>query len=101
MACFNADTISIPEARDRIYQLINDYEMPQEVYDKLTAIADGMYRKFNGRKAPRFSRHMTRDIGDQVRLYAAEYPERAQQQIAEQFGINAGRVSEALAGEKW
>jgi hypothetical protein len=39
-------------------------------------------------------------MAEEIRLYAAANPDLHQQDIANHFGVNVGRVSEALHGDR-
>lgn len=48
------------------------------------------------RRAPVSSRKVGYKLAIEIRRFANDHPEWSQQKIAHYFGINAGRVSEAL-----
>ena len=52
-------------------------------------------------KRERRARRMTQALADEIRRYRAANPQITAAAIAEHFGVNNGRVSEALNGEKW
>jgi hypothetical protein len=43
---------------------------------------------------------VTAEIAEEIRQYAAANPDLHQQDIANHFGVNVGRVSEALHGDR-
>jgi hypothetical protein len=49
-------------------------------------------------RAPTSSPRMTRALSRKLRRDALAHPEKTQQQIAEPYGVNGGRVNEALNG---
>lgn len=59
-----------------------------------------MSREKVSRRSPARSIRMTKELGDQIRLTAKKNPDLPMQDIANYYGVNAGRVSEALKG-KW
>lgn len=82
----------IPAIRDRLRKLADEHGI-----DELHDLADQMYRKSAGRKrAPMRSPKLTPELAEDIREYAAANPNAHQQDIAEHFGVNHGRVSEAL-----
>ena len=83
--------LSIPEVRNRLRELADEYDI-----DELHDLADQMYRKSAKKRAPVRSPKLTPEIAEQIRQYAAANPEAHQQDVAEKFGVNHGRVSEAL-----
>ena len=64
--------------------------------DELNELADQLYRKQPATRAPRRNPVVTPAVAAQIRAYAAANPNAHQQDIAEKFGVNHGRVSEAL-----
>lgn len=87
--------MSIPEVRDRLRELA--VELDEE---ELAELADQLYRRQAGKRAPRRSPVVTAEMAEEIRQYAAQHPDAHQQDIAEHFGVNHGRVSEALNHER-
>lgn len=83
--------MSIPEARDRLRQLAEIHGI-----EELAEIADAMYRRSPTRRAETRSPRVTDEMAEEIRDFAAENPDLHQQDIANHFGVNVGRVSEAL-----
>lgn len=81
----------IPAVRDRLRELANEHGI-----DELNDLADQMYRKPAKNRAPVRSPKLTAKMAQEIRDYAAANPKAHQQDIAERFGVNHGRVSEAL-----
>ena len=91
---------NIPEARARLEALRNRAGSVS-VRNELTAIIDMLKRQaIKPRRSPIQSVPMTAFIGASIRSIAAAHPNYSNQTIADRFGVNSGRVSEALAG-KW
>jgi hypothetical protein len=67
---------------------------------RLIELADMLKRNPRNMQSPRKSLKMTTELGDKARDLHEADPTLSQVEIAEQLGINPGRVSEALAG-KW
>ncbi|MEG8219726.1 hypothetical protein OSJ57_03705 [Sphingomonas sp. HH69] len=84
----------IPALRDRLRELADEHGI-----DELHDIADQMYRRSHTRRAPTRSPKLTPDMAQKIREYKAENPNAHQQDIAQVFGVNHGRVSEALEGQ--
>jgi hypothetical protein len=87
--------IRIPIARDRLRELADLHEMPE-----LRDIADAMYRRSATRRAQTRSPKLTPKLAEKIRQYAAANPDLHQQDIANHFGVNVGRVSDSLHGDK-
>jgi hypothetical protein len=83
--------MSIPAARARLRELADEHDI-----DELRDIADQMYRKTAKKRAPKRSPKLTPAMAKKIRDYKAAHPDAHQQDIAEHFGVNHGRVSEAL-----
>jgi len=50
--------------------------------------------------APPAARRMTKQLAADIRSHAREHPTWTQMQIAKKFGVNPGRVSEAIRGKR-
>jgi len=86
-----ANKLGIPGVRDRLRELADEHGI-----DELHDLADQMYRKSAKKRAPIRSPKLTPELAKKIRKYAAANPDAHQQDIAEKFGVNHGRVSEAL-----
>lgn len=84
----------IPALRERLRKLAKQHGL-----DELNDIADQMYRRAHTRRAPTRSPKLTPELAAEIRDYAAAHPKAHLQDIGEQFGVNHGRVSEALNNE--
>jgi len=83
--------MGIPAVRDRLRELADEHGI-----EELNDLADQMYRKTGKKRAPRRSPQLTPEQRAAIRQYKADHPDAHQQDIAEIFGVNHGRVSEAL-----
>lgn len=91
---------NVPRAREILAEAL-EFNMDSEVRTRIEAAMQEMYRDYSlGRKAPHQSSPVTDDVKRMVRMYARTYPDITQQQIAQKFNINAGRVSEILTGKR-
>lgn len=84
----------IPALRERLRKLAGEHGI-----EELNDIADQMYRRAHTRRAPTRSPKLTPEMAQNICDYAASHPKAHLQDIAEQFGVNHGRVSEALNNE--
>lgn len=82
---------TIPQLRKRLRELAE--ELGQE---ELSVIADELQRNPAARRAPRKSNPFTAEMAEQVREFARDHPDWHNQEIADHFGVNPGRVSEAV-----
>ena len=83
--------LGIPAVRDRLRELADEHEI-----EELHELADQMYRKSAKKRAPIRSPKLTPEMAKDIREFASANPQAHQQDIAEKFGVNHGRVSEAL-----
>lgn len=90
----------VPAARELLQQAL-EFEMQDEARTLIADALDLMYRDYSlGRKAPKQSAPVTDEVRSLIRVYAKTYPDMTQQQIATEFNLNAGRVSEILTGKR-
>lgn len=90
----------VPKARELLMQA-QEYEMQDEARTLINEALELMYRDYSlGRKAPRKSDPVTAQLRHVVKMYAKAFPEMTQQDIAEKFNVNIGRVSEILRNVK-
>lgn len=68
---------------------------------KLHQLADDTYRNPAVKKAAPTARKMTDDLAFEVREYARDHQTMSNRQIGRHFGIDGGRVSEAMNGKVW
>ena len=87
--------MSIPEVRTRMLELADELNC-----EELKMLAGQLYRRSPVRRAPRVSNPCTPRIAQDIREYAAQHPKMPLDRIASQFGVNPGRVSEAMNGER-
>lgn len=69
-----------------------------EYGQRLSHLADQLSRRKPVRKAPAKSRTMTPELRRKIAEDARANPDKTYHQIAMRWGVNAGRVSEAVAG---
>jgi hypothetical protein len=67
--------------------------------EELHQLADETYRRPPKKRAPIRSPKLTPEMAQEIREYAAEHPDAHHQDIAEKYGVNHGRVSQALNRE--
>lgn len=85
------NSLGIPAVRDRLRELADEHGI-----EELNDLADQMYRKSAKRRAPIRSPKLTPQMAADIREYADANPDAHHQDIAEKFGVNHGRVSEAV-----
>jgi hypothetical protein len=94
MALPEPTLMTVPEVRDRLYAMADAYRLPE-----LRHLADQLHRRKPARpKARAQSPTMTPALVEAIRLYADIHPGMSEHRIGIVFGVNQGRVSEALSG---
>jgi hypothetical protein len=83
--------MSVPVVRNRLRELAVELGC-----DELEELADQLYRRPAAKRAPNRSPKLTPEMAEEIRQYAADNPTAHNQDIAEHFGVNIGRVSESL-----
>jgi hypothetical protein len=84
----------LPEIAEELHRLAEDFSIP-----RLHFLADEIGRR-KGKRSPPTSTPMTPALRRQIILAARLNPEMSQLEIAKSFGVNQGRVSEALKGKR-
>lgn len=87
--------MKIPEIRERLHALADELDVAE-----LHQLAEATRRRRPVRKAPVKSRPVDPAVKVQMRAYAASHPDAQQREIGQTFNLNAGRVSETLAGKR-
>jgi Tfp pilus assembly protein PilV len=91
---------NIPKAREILLEAL-EYNMDSQVRTRIETALQHMYRDYSlGRKAPSQSKPVTGEVKRLIHIYANTYPDATQQQIAQYFNVNIGRVSEVLRGKR-
>lgn len=83
----------LPEVADRLRQIADQHQI-----DELHALAAEIRRRPAKSRAAPHSTRMTPMMADAIRRYHRDHPGASQVEIAQFFGVNPGRVSEALRG---
>ena len=90
MAAHMKNKRTIPELRDRLFEASDEYGIPE-----LAEIAQEMFRRSPKKRAKTKSQKMTPELAQEIREYAEKHPDLHDQEIADIFDVNHGRVSEA------
>lgn len=93
---------TIPELRARLIDLAGLVAQGgmDEIAEEICQIAEETRRRSSGRRAPSKSRRLSPELARAIRSYAMRHPHLSQQEIGNFFGLNAGRVSEAISGKR-
>lgn len=86
---------TIPEVRARLHALADELGV-----EELHALAEATRRRPASRRTAAKSTPMTASIAEGIRRFAEAKPQRSHVEIANAFGVNPGRVSEALSGRR-
>ena len=97
--------MKIPEIRKQLSQAANDLRSgrrpPEKVADAIDRLVPELWRKKPRQLAGRKVRSpMTPELKQRIRDFAKAHPRKDQQDIATEFNVNAGRVSEILSGHR-
>lgn len=87
--------MTIPEIRERLYELAKEHRLPELAY-----LASETRRQYHGRRAPAASIALTDELAEDIRRYCARHPDETMHRVGIRFGVNQGRVSEALFGKR-
>lgn len=85
----------IPEIADRLRALAIQHRLPE-----LQDLAAHLGRRTAFRRGKVTSVSMTPALSEEIRRYAAEHEDASQAEIGRHFGVNPGRVSEAIHGKR-
>lgn len=89
----------IPQARELLLALAAELPADHKVARGIRVIVRTMLRRDRPmRRVYGATVPATPELCDQIRLFAEANPNLSQQEIAEFFNVNTGRVSEALRG---
>ena len=91
--------MTIPEAR-RLLRNLAATLSPKDAAEIERIVKEGLYRRKGVLPVPPKNRMVTKQIAQQIRIAHAQFPEKSEQELAAHFGVNSGRVSEALIGKR-
>lgn len=83
----------LPEIATRLRYLARELNCPE-----LNRLAAEIKRRSPVSRAPASSVPASPELRDRIRAFKADNPHMSQAEIGARFGVNSGRVSEALAG---
>lgn len=87
--------MTLIEVAKRLRELAVLHDLPE-----LEELADEIPRRPPVTRAPITSRKVTPQMAEDIRLTHELHPTWSQAKIGRVFGVNAGRVSETLAGKR-
>ncbi len=86
--------LTIPQIRERLHELAVIHGIPE-----LSSLATATIRR-SYKRAPSTRSGLDRKLKASIRAFVKENPEMAFQDVANIFGVNPGRVSEAVHGKR-
>jgi hypothetical protein len=94
--------MKVPEVANRIRKIAEQIELDYPAASaELLELADELRRRpAAGPRAPATSTPMTPELALEIREFAEDNPGMSHQEIAVQFNVNHGRVSEAINGKR-
>ena len=93
----------VPLGREELLELAAEFREAgsTDAAERIEAIVfNRLFRKITKDRSPVKSVQMNAQLAWRIVHIHRRYPEKSTQEIAEMFGVNPGRVSEAIAG-KW
>ncbi|HYW90046.1 MAG TPA: hypothetical protein VFB50_19895 [Chloroflexota bacterium] len=93
--------MTIPEVRRAFLAIANSLAIKGNCNDEVRGIrvlVEEMKRRPAVRQAPVKAQPATPAMYDRIRAFAKEHPDMPNRDIGRVFGVDGGRVSEALAG---
>jgi hypothetical protein len=85
--------MTLPECRAALLAIAKERNIPEI----LPIVAEMKRRPYVRKVRPR-SPAATEELRQRIRAYAEAHPQQSYMEIANEFGVGIGRVSEALAG---
>lgn len=93
--------MTIPEIREELLEIADYLQgIRPGIARRLRYLAAASYRTRSDRPVNRVSPPMTASMAEAARRMATDNPDMSLQEIAAQFHVNSGRISEALAGKR-
>jgi len=94
--------MKIPEVRERLLDIAAALEIEGcgDHAEAIRGLVRELYRRPPVRRAPRQARPLSAQERERAREIAAAHPDMPQRDIARVFGVDGGRVSEAVAGKR-
>lgn len=86
---------TIPQIRARMMKLGRE---AIELGDELIALAEATRRRPPVKRAPTTSPSLTPELAAQIRRYALQHPDVPNREIGALFGVDGGRVTDAMRG---
>ena len=83
------------DVRKELHQLAVKHGLP-----RLSELAEATKRRSPRTKAPPTSTPMTEELAEEIRAFKKAHPTMSNQQIANHFNVNQGRVTDACRGKK-
>lgn len=83
----------IPEVREELKRLADEHGIP-----RLRELAEELYRRPAAKRALPRARMMTDELRQRIREYVATHPTMSNRDVGRHFGVDGGRVSEAVNG---
>jgi hypothetical protein len=94
--------MKIPEVANRIREIAKQIQgvCPAEAGELLELVDELRRRPSAAPRAPATSTPMTEELAQDIRDFAEDNPGLSHQEIAVEFNVNHGRVSEAISGKR-
>ncbi|WP_341859065.1 hypothetical protein WKH79_12490 [Qipengyuania sp. GPGPB31] len=86
--------MNIPQVRKRLFEIAEETNNEELAY-----LANELHQKQMKKKAPIKSDEFTPELAEEIRDFAAAHPKMHNQEIANAFNVNIGRVTDAMQGK--
>ncbi|MBA4042892.1 MAG: hypothetical protein C0471_00490 [Erythrobacter sp.] len=83
--------LSVPQVRKRLFEIAEETNNEELVY-----LANELFQKQMKKKAKAKSDELTPELAEEIREYLLANPELHNQDVANVFNVNIGRVTDAL-----
>lgn len=94
---------TIPQVRKRLLEIAGHIKrnVSDELGDELFEMVEDLKRRAPVRRATKDSgRDLTEEVVREVRQYAENFPDMSYMELSVALNVNAGRISEILAGKR-
>ena len=86
--------LSIPEVRKRLFEIAEEKNDEELAY-----LANELFQKKMKKKAPIKSDQLTPELAEEIRQFVTDNPSMHNQEVANHFHVNIGRVTDAIQGK--
>lgn len=100
---------TIPQIRAQLYRVADclrdlmtteDFDADEVLIlaDQIDALARETIRRSSGKRAAPTARRLTPELADRIRAFVERHPDMTNREIGARFGVDGGRVTDAMLG---